>query len=82
MKKLVATLVLLSVVGSGIVLASSLADGFNWPGGFSSTGNAVQQVQPETTSGFNWPEGRSFEADVTSSQLADVAYGLNWPEGS
>ena len=82
MKKLAASIVILSVIGSGHVLASNLADGFNWPDGFSSTGNQAQQLETEKTSGFNWPEGRTFENDTSAASHANVAQGFNWPEGN
>lgn len=82
MKKLIASLVVLGVVGSGQALASTLADGFNWPEGSSATSHAVQLVQAEKISGFNWPEGRTFESDVTATSHSNVAQGFNWPEGN
>lgn len=82
MKKLVASLVVLGVVGSSQVFASNLADGFSWPEGSSVTNHSTQQLQVEKTSGFNWPEGRTFDNNVMATSHAKVAQGFNWPEGN
>ena len=81
MKKLVASLVILFVIGSNNVMASNLADGFNWPDGFSSASSDEQQLKSQDTYGFNWPEGRSFENSIIATSHANVAEGFNWPEG-
>ena len=75
MKKLVAPIALVSVLLSTNVLASDVADGFNWPDGFSSVSSEVQQQrQTHTSPGFDYPEGGSYEDEAAS--------GFNWPEGS
>ncbi len=82
MKKLVTSFVLLSVIGSGNVIASNISDGFNWPAGFSSSRNTVQQFTAEGSTGFVWPDGSALEGESKVTVHSNIAYGLNWPEGS
>ena len=79
MKALVASLVIITILGSSNVLASDLADGFDWPYGFSPESSENQHSQKEQSSGFNYPYGFS---PLSNEAESGIAYGFDWPMGS
>ncbi|WP_078476948.1 hypothetical protein [Solemya elarraichensis gill symbiont] len=80
MNKLVASLAVLALVSAAHLQASELAEGFDWPAGFSEK-SAVESTDTEVSDGMDWPAGFNTVPEASQEKRVSVAEGMDWPEG-